>query len=275
MSDKIYETHLLSSQPLPFVFHFDTVRGQTQSSEKENWHTNIELLYFVEGSGSVTCNARNYPVKKDDIFVVNSSMPHSITSPTRIQYYCLIIDDIFCTTNSIDTDSISFKPVITDGYAKKLFDKIVTEYATQNTYQNAGIKSAILNLMVYLARNYTEPYSFTGMNMQKKHESTKIAISYIKAHFNQKLTLEDIAYQAGFSKYYFLRMFKSVTGYTPIAYINKIRCENAKNLLLSGEANINEIGEKVGFDNFSYFSKKFKESEGCTPSEFIKKHSIN
>lgn len=272
MTNKVYETHLLSSQPLPFIFHLDTARKKSSPEETENWHTNIELLYFIEGSGSVNCDSRNYAVKKGDIFIVNSNMPHSIKSSTIIRYHCLIIDDVFCTTNNIDSDNILFLPLITDTHATSLFDEIVEEYSEDNSYRNAGIKSAILRLMVYLARNYTETYSVTEKTITKKSENIKIAIGYIKSHFNQKLILEDIAYQAGLSKYYFLREFKSATGYTPISYINKIRCENAKKLLLSGDYEIKEICEKTGFESLSYFSKKFKDSEGCTPSEYIKKH---
>jgi len=273
MSNNIYETHLLSNKPLPFIFHKDTVISNSSSMNGQaNWHPNIEILYFIEGKGTVHCETTLYSVEKDDIFIINSHMPHSISSETIVKYHCLIIDSEFCSANSINTDNIIFKSLIKDSHAKFLFDEIINEYFGNNVYQIAGIKSAVLNLMVYLARNYIESvaeFEKSGTNIT---ENIKIAIGFIKSHSNEKLSLDIIADQAGLSKYYFLREFKNITGYTPISYINKIRCENAKKMLLSGNYNIREISEKTGFDNFSYFSKKFKETEGCSPSEFIKKY---
>ena len=272
-STNIYETHLLSGKPLPFIFHKDTIiRNSSSMNGQANWHPNIELLYFIEGKGTVRCETNSYSVEKNDIFIINSHIPHSIISDDVVKYHCLIIDSEFCAANNINTDRIIFKNLIKDSRAKKLFEEIINEYFTNNMYQNAGIKSAVLNLMVYLARNYIESvteFEKSGTNIT---ENIKIAIGFIKSHSNEKLSLDTIADQAGLSKYYFLREFKNITGYTPISYINKIRCENAKKMLLSGNYNIKDISEKIGFDSFSYFSKKFKETEGCSPSDFIKKY---
>ena len=272
-TNNIYETHLLSTKPLPFIFHKDTViSNTTHISGNGNWHPNIEILYYIEGKGTDLCETNSYPVEKNDIFIINSHMPHSILSESIVKYHCLIIDSEFCSANNINTDNIIFKNLIKDLHAKRLFEEIVNEYFNNNPYQNAGIKSAVLNLMVYLARNYIESITELGKSGTNITENIKIAIGFIKSHSNEKLSLDIIADQAGLSKYYFLREFKNITGYTPISYISKIRCENAKKMLLSGNYNIKEISEKTGFDSFSYFSKKFKETEGCSPSDFIKKY---
>lgn len=269
----IYEIHLLSSKPLPFIFHLDTVFSSMSSAiMRANWHPNIEILYFLEGEGTVHCGTTSCRVKKNDIFIINSHMSHFISSSDVVKYYCLIIDNEFCAANNIYTENTIFKNMIEDMHAKSLFEKIIKEYTEDSAYRNAGIKSAVLNLMVYLARNYTESVAEFEKNGTNVSENIKIAIGFIKSHSNEKLSLDEIAAQAGLSKFYFLREFKNITGYTPITYINKIRCENAKKMLLSGNYNIKEISEKTGFESFSYFSKKFKETEGCSPSEFMKKY---
>ena len=76
-TNNIYETHLLSTKPLPFIFHKDTViSNTTHISGNGNWHPNIEILYFIEGNGTVLCETNSYPVEKNDIFIINSHMPH-------------------------------------------------------------------------------------------------------------------------------------------------------------------------------------------------------
>lgn len=272
MQNNIFEAHLLSNKPLPFIFHFDTIKKDKLSSTGTNWHPNIELLYFVNGAGTVICEGSKYNVEKNDIFIVNSNMVHAITSSAIIQYHCLIIDSAFCDANNIDTENTTFIPLIKDSCATELFDDVIKEYENNSIYKNAGIKSAVLRLMVYLARNYTASVAAFAKAGTNKTENIKIAIGYIKSHYNEKLSLDEISSQVGLSKYYFLREFKKSTGYTPISYINKIRCENAKKMLLSGSCSIEEISEKIGFDNFSYFSKTFRKSEGCSPSEYMKRH---
>ncbi len=269
---KIYETHRLNDKPLPFIFHLDTITKQYFDSATMNWHPNIEILYFVDGEGTVRCDTEEHSVQKEDIFLVNSNLSHVILSDSVIRYHCLIIDNEFCIANNIDCESTIFKNLIKDSEAVGLYRNVINEYEKNDPYRNAGIKSAVLRLMVYIARNYTDSVSGMKNHGGAKTENIRRALRFIRSHSAEPLTLDMIASHAGLSKYYFLREFKSATGYTPTAYINKMRCENAKKLLLSSSLSISEVCDKTGFENLSYFSKKFKESEGCTPSQYIKKY---
>ena len=68
------------------------------------------------------------------------------------------------------------------------------------------------------------------------------------------------------SKYYFEKCFKSVTGYTPISYLNHIRCDRAQRLLLNTDKSIGEICAECGFADQSYFTKVFKKTTGALPT---------
>jgi mannose-6-phosphate isomerase-like protein (cupin superfamily) len=72
-----YESHILSDSKLPFIFHLDTVKC---SSCNVNWHENIELLLFIEGSGQVFCDITRTDVRPGDVFVVNSNSVHYVVS---------------------------------------------------------------------------------------------------------------------------------------------------------------------------------------------------
>jgi AraC-like DNA-binding protein len=71
-------------------------------------------------------------------------------------------------------------------------------------------------------------------------------------------------------KYHLLRIFKQVTGHTPIDYINKVRCKYATQLLLNG-ASVTETALASGFSDAHYFSNCFKKYIGCRPSEIRKR----
>ncbi len=94
------------------------------------------------------------------------------------------------------------------------------------------------------------------------------AVSYIKEHFWEELTLEDVAQEVHFSPYYVSRLFKEELGLTFIEYLTKIRIDEAKRLLLETNMTVSEISDLVGYQDPSYFTKVFKKREGVTPTQF-------
>ena len=88
-----------------------------------------------------------------------------------------------------------------------------------------------------------------------------------------KISLENIADELSISKNYLCNVFKEETGENTTAYINKLRIEKAKQLLLEKNYKLKEIYSKVGFSNQYYFSKVFKKVSGMTVTEY--KNLIN
>ena len=78
--------------------------------------------------------------------------------------------------------------------------------------------------------------------------------------------LEDLANEAGFSKYHFARLFKEMTGQTVLNYVNFLRCNHARSLLASGKYNVGESAIQSGFSNLSYFSRTYRRMMGELPS---------
>ena len=263
-----FESHLLSVKPLPFIFHLDKV--YKNYSVGNNWHTNTEFLYFIDGEGTVSCANENIEAEKGDIVIINSNVYHSVSSETEVKYYCLIPDSSFCRYNGIDTENLKFVNKIKDDKASLLFDTVVSEFNTDTTeYREGAIKSSFLSLLIYIARNYSESVSenrYTG----GKGEGIKHALGYIHSHITTRLTIDELSNESGLSKYYFLREFKKMTGDSPIVFINKLRCENAKKMLLNGAYSVQETADKCGFESVSYFCKTFKNYTGKTPGKYAK-----
>ncbi|WBX72128.1 AraC family transcriptional regulator [Tenacibaculum retecalamus] len=97
------------------------------------------------------------------------------------------------------------------------------------------------------------------------------AIAYIEEHLHEKLTLEDVALKAYFSRFHFHRLFLTVTGETLNNFITRKRIEKAASFLLhQKELSITLVAEKVGFASLSSFSRTFKKFYGMSPVEFKK-----
>ena len=92
---------------------------------------------------------------------------------------------------------------------------------------------------------------------------------YIDDHYAEKIDLENISQQACFSKFHFIRLFKSVYGHTPKNYLGKVRVERAKEYLSKGYS-VLETGYLVGMESPTSFAGLFKKITGETPSGFQK-----
>lgn len=97
------------------------------------------------------------------------------------------------------------------------------------------------------------------------------AISYIQANYMGPMTLQQVADSIGYSASYFSKVFKQETGETFRNYLNRLRIEKSKSLLLSSPAPISEICSTVAFEDQSYFCKVFKRYVGVTPDRYRKR----
>ncbi len=99
------------------------------------------------------------------------------------------------------------------------------------------------------------------------------AIDYIYRHLDRNLTVEEIAAHCRFSKYYFGRIFKSITHQSIYAFVKRVKLESAAFKLRSTRKPITEIGIEIGLTP-SNFASAFKEFFGMSPSEFRKTRRI-
>ena len=90
---------------------------------------------------------------------------------------------------------------------------------------------------------------------------------FIDNHFSENIDLENISDEAYFSKFHFIRLFKSIYQKTPHQYLTHVRIEKAKSFL-DGPSKVSETCLLVGFDSITSFTALFKKSEGITPSEY-------
>lgn len=91
------------------------------------------------------------------------------------------------------------------------------------------------------------------------------ALAYLRDHFGEHISLDEVAKMAHLSPSYFSRLFKSETGQTFSEYLQMIRIERAKSLLRRIDCSMTEIAERTGFFDQSHFIKAFKHATGMTP----------
>ena len=90
-------------------------------------------------------------------------------------------------------------------------------------------------------------------------------IKYMAAHFSEKITIDDLCSVAAMSRSVYMENFKAIVGDSPIKFLTKVRVQIAKGCLVTSEASISEIAEKVGFYDKSRLIHAFNELFGISP----------
>ncbi len=92
-----------------------------------------------------------------------------------------------------------------------------------------------------------------------------------KEYMNPLLSIDRMADEVGMSAAYICRIYKQYTGNTINETLLGKRMDQARQLLKESSLSVNEVSEKVGFTNSSYFYRAFKKANGITPNEFRRK----
>jgi AraC family transcriptional regulator len=94
--------------------------------------------------------------------------------------------------------------------------------------------------------------------------------AYIDAHIGDHISLDDLARQAGISRFHFARQFRITTGESPMGYLRRVRIERSKSILQSRETTIAEIAATLGFSDQSHFTRTFGRLVGVSPGSFAR-----
>ncbi|MFR9776111.1 AraC family transcriptional regulator [Micromonospora sp. MS34] len=94
------------------------------------------------------------------------------------------------------------------------------------------------------------------------------AIAEIREHYDEPLSLDDLARTATMSKFHFLRTFREFTGVTPIRFLSAVRIDEAKRLLFATSLTVADISTHVGYLSLGTFTRRFTECVGLTPTAY-------
>ena len=115
--------------------------------------------------------------------------------------------------------------------------------------------------------------SFVQKHQRQKKYSGNVekVIEILHQHYQEPLTLKEVSESLHLNVMYLGQLFKKETKKSFSAYLNHLRMEKAKQLLLHSNQNVNEIASEIGYNNTTYFSKLFKKIVGRSPKEYREK----
>lgn len=277
--------HFTAGEGTAFPRHFFVER---------HWHPYVELLFIRKGSYLFEINLENHILKEGDFCILNSGDLHQITG---------------LETGAVH-DVLLFDPQILDfSYGDEWEDQFITPFLNRtlviqniirpenscyssllpqirqlfsNTFhkENGWYMQAKLQLFELLFSLYRQNLLFQAKTVRsaadiRKIQRYKSIISYVHEHYMEPISLKQLSDIIPCNSQYLCRFFKEIAGITPIQYLINYRIEEAEKQLSHTKKPVIEIAMDCGFENISYFIRKFKEIKSCTPMEYRRRQNEN
>lgn len=263
-------------ETLPIIFptnirHFVDHR----SGGRSHWHEEIELQYVVNGGAQPLCNLQPAPLKKGDILFVNSNELHAgNVAPLSGEFYCFHINKDFF-SNHIGNEHVVFDNVIRDTECAALLDEVIRLSRTDGFKTTIAISRVMYEFFALCAERHTS--AVLGEGDFKKHfkrvDKFNDMVKYIEDHSAEPLTVPSVAEAFFVTPSYFAHFFKKRAGKSVIQFLNEVRILKARLILEQEDIPVSEVALQVGFDDINYFSRKFKQITGQTPTEYKREYT--
>ncbi|HSV58417.1 MAG TPA: AraC family transcriptional regulator [Variovorax sp.] len=149
------------------------------------------------------------------------------------------------------------------------------ELAALNQARRLGTMSAIRGVLLQLlglaCRRHEEKLLAQATRHRgqlSRHDALQRVMAYVREHLHEEMSLNEAAAAAMLSPNYLAHLLKKQTQRTFTELVTERRLERAKELLLTSSARIGHIAQKCGFGDAVYFSRRFRQQVGSTPSQF-------
>jgi transcriptional regulator GlxA family with amidase domain len=119
-----------------------------------------------------------------------------------------------------------------------------------------------------------QPYASMVANVGHEDAAIRPCQAWLAEHYDHPDAVREAVVRSGLPKRTFDRRFRAATGYAPLAYVQSIRIEEAKQLLETGEVPIEEIARQVGYEDTASFRRLFRRLVGMTPGDYRRKFKV-
>ncbi|MBP3544403.1 MAG: helix-turn-helix transcriptional regulator [Lachnospiraceae bacterium] len=247
---------------------------------KPHYHPSGEIVLVLEGQIKLLVGTTYRECKKGDIVFIPPSIVHeafSLTEDAAIQGIVFEFSLIQASALRLDfmelfnrSQGLLYVISSEDKGHEELRDyieKIWDVYGGFSADCRIRIVSNLLLIMGVLIRIFSLEVSTHDKNYQR----LKPVLEHIETHFEEKIQISELSEIIHVCDDRLIRLFKEVTGETPIEYIMNLRIEAAIKLLSLGELSVSEIAEQTGFGGASYMTRVFKRRLNSPPGKFRKK----
>lgn len=239
-------------------------------------HPYVEIVYVIEGRIKVTINDKTCELSEKEAAVCFPNDIHAYNSMDSSKILLIIFSpDITSSYFGVNLDKTLENPFLPKDTKKNGISDFF--FILHEEFQSNNDKYVIKGLL-YTILGKLKDYSSLKNSSSSYNTTIQKLLRYIEVHYQEKISLDLIANDLGFSKFYLSRIFSNKIGYPFNDYVNRLRVNKAQKLLSETDLSVTNIGLDCGFESQRNFNRIFKEYTTLTPTEFraggIKKGAI-
>ncbi len=279
--ERIFSGNVLAPTFLTEFVEFNRERPYTISikhfAEEDvaipHYSDSFEILLCEDLQGEVIIDSVAYTLGGRQVFCIPPSHIHSIlVHPCDGCMHVIKISfsemEYFLQINHLL--AFSGKQMIARSEDGQLY-QCLAEIVREMIRTDEDVFCRVAGILAIFKTLHDTAYDGVLQTLDRSHEDNsplKMLMDWTEGNFSTELSVEAAANVTGYSKHYFCRWFKSQTGMTYIEFLNRVRIDKARKLLLSG-LHVAEVCQLCGYESVSYFIKKFRLYCNCTPKEYV------
>lgn len=220
----------------------------------------FEILYCFKGDFAYVTDMGEFEIKEGECLAIGRQRTRNAPrNETRAHYvYALGFDHEFCKSIGMD-DTITGVISKTDVVPANCIKEMIKEFDEALPGWENRMQDISKLLLLHIDKTYKDlACPINDKNILPDEDMVKID-AYIRAHVSEKIVLDDLANLVDLKSTQFNKRFKITTSYTPVEYINIMRCRAAREFILTTDFTLEEIISMCGYNDRSYFYKKYKE----------------
>jgi len=218
-----------------------------------------QILWITAGRAVVTCGTQRRELAAGDAFLSRQGTAHayeSVHGTLSTAYITFRGADGLLDYFQLKDSSFFTMPPATIHAAQELQRRC--ESGSSAAERSAALYSWLTDLFTTLSAAHISP--------------AETVRRYMDQHYQQPLTLDELADIADISRFSLCRLFSAEFGETVMQYLRRVRIEKAREYLKYTEYTVAEIGQLCGYDDLGYFGRVFREHAGMTPGAYRRSH---
>lgn len=267
----------------PFEYHYLN-REHPRYEMPFHWHNEFELIWVLSGEFDLVVNEKTFKLKQGDSALISSGAVHAGFCFDCV-YECIVFDyEAICQKNFtelsktleyLDNMENQVKLIENGNDLSKISEKIFDLFRKGHLKSSKRLQAlgCCFELLGEIIDNF--PINEAATAQDKNINRMKDILTYIRQYYGENISLEDLSKKADLNPKYLCQLFKKLTGKTPIDYLIYYRVECACEQLIFTENSITEIALSCGFNDISYFIKKFSQLKDLTPLKYRERNRVN
>lgn len=292
--DNLYEKKNFGTLDYPVSAYFLDLHKSYMSWIRWHWHEEMEILLIQDGTAEIFTDDASYVIRPGQGIIINQNVMHCIHSldQNNCTFYTIVFQPEYLfgqKTSYLHTQYLLpvqnyqlFKIFLLDEkdpWHKRMLSSLnnaISVDMTQTYGYELAAKGYLCLFWADLISHLPQHQKHVSSHVSLDEQRVKQAMLYIRTHYAEQISLEDIADSIHVSKSECCRCFTRTLQMTPFEYLMKYRIfEATKKLMMPSTEplSIADLALSVGFNNTSYFNKLFKKFLGCTPT-YYRTHKV-